>query len=637
MEARMRISPLLTVATFLLVSVLISDSLASIVFTDITTQAGINNQAKATCAAFMDYDDDGYVDIYVGNNGKFPESAGKPNLLYRNNGDGTFTDVAAKAGVADARQTQGAVLGDMDNDGDVDIYVANDFGINALYLNNGDGTFDDITDVAGAEGGIDVVGGVEIPNGYGVALADENNDGYLDIYVVNLGGANILYQSNGDNTFTDITEQSNVEAGIGPGGAGTAAVFSDCNNDGRLDLYAINGYGLPSFLYSNTYKGFDDVTDKAGVGKLKDAQGAVFGDYDNDGDMDLYVTNFASARGTLLPNTMYENDGEGRFEDVTEEAGVGGQDPSLGAVFGDLDNDGYLDLYVVNNGSPNKLYWNNGDGTFTDVTSEAGVGDAGMGASAALGDIDNDGYLDIYLANAGFSSREMGDPDVLYHNNGGANHWLQVQLRGMVSNYSGIGARISVTAGTLHQVREVSGGRGYGQDSLIASFGLSSHSVADVVKVSWPSGEAQTLTSVAADQRIMVVEGSYAVQPHHKDTLAWGGVKQHHVECSILESGFQHLSSTVGQNYPNPFNPETWIPYCLAQGGCVTVSILSSSGQLVRELDLGYQEPGLYLSQEKAAYWDGRNAAGESISSGIYFYRIQSADFTGVGKMILRR
>jgi hypothetical protein len=640
-EVQMQPRLFLGVAVYALSSVLVvSISPADIGFTDITAQAGIENTAKGACVAFADYNGDGFMDIYVGNSGKFPEPLGKPNLLYRNNGDGTFTDIAAEAGVADERQTQGAAFGDLDNDGDPDLYVANDFAINALYFSKGDGSFEDVTEAAGVRGGVDVIGGDEIPNGYGTVLADQNNDGYLDIYVVNLGGANILYCNNCDGTFKDATEQAGVKAGIGPQGAGTAAVFSDCNNDGKLDLYAVNGYGLPSFFYCNNGGEFDDVTDKAGVGELADAQGAAFGDYDNDGDMDLYVTNCASLEGAPLPNILYMNDGKGIFEDVTEKAGVGGEGYSLGAVFGDLDNDGYLDLYVVNNGGPNVLYRNNGDGTFTDVTSQAGVGNEALGSNAVLGDIDNDGYLDIYLANTGFSDSDEGDPDVLYRNNGGTNHWLQVQLRGTTSNYTGIGARVKVSAGDLHQIREISGGRGYAQDSSIANFGLGIYTLADIVEVTWPSGIIQTLANVTADQLIIVEEGSSAlVQPYTSSISTWGEVKQtkSHTRYPTSETGIRELSSTIGQNYPNPFNPETWIPYQLAQSGLAAITIYDSAGQLVRVLDLGYRKAGMYLSHDKAAYWDGRNTAGEDVSSGVYFYHIQAADFADIRKMLLIR
>jgi len=620
----------------LIIILVVNDGIADISFTDITAQAGIDNTAKGACVAFVDYDEDGYVDIYVGNTGKLFEPLGKPNLLYRNNGDGTFTDVATEAGIADEYQTPGAAFGDFDNDGHLDLYLANDFGLNVLYRNKGDGTFENITDTAGVKGAIDMSGGEEVPNGYGVALADENNDGYLDIYVVNLGGSNILYRNNGDGTFTEVTKQVGVEAGAGPMGAGTAAVFSDLNNDGKLDLYAVNGYGLPSFLYLNTGSGFEDVTDKAGVGELEDAEGAAFGDYDNDGDLDLYVANLADTLGAPVSNVLYRNDGKGVFEDVTKEAGLEFAEYSLGAVFGDLDNDGYLDLYTITNGGPNILYQNNGNGTFKDVTVSAGVDDVGWGSNAALGDIDNDGYLDIYVANTGFSDEDMGDPDVLYRNNGGTNHWLQIQLRGTPSNTAAIGARVSVSTGDLHQIREISGGRGYAQDSLIAAFGLGSNEIAETVEVMWPSGEVQRLTSLPGDQRVIIEERPASVDPRGKYISAWGEIKQ--IEVSSSEELLDpDLFSAVRQNYPNPFNPETWIPYQLAQSGPVVISIYSPAGQLVRKLDLGYRAPGMYLAQDKAAYWDGTNIAGESVSSGVYFYQIQTNDFTSMRKMLLIR
>ncbi|MFC1715583.1 FG-GAP-like repeat-containing protein [Candidatus Poribacteria bacterium] len=626
-------------ATSLLVlpnTVIVSDGLADIAFTNITEQAGIDNPAKGACVALVDYDGDGYVDIYVGNSGSFLEPLGKPNILYRNNGDGTFTDMAVEVGIADERQSQGVAFGDLDNDGDPDLYVANDFGVNALYINNGDGTFEDITEAAGVKGAIDIIGGEEAPNGYGAALADTDNDGYLDIYVINLGGANILYHNNGDGTFTDSTAQMDIGAGSGMLGAGTAAVFSDGNGDGRLDLYAVNGYGLSSFFYLNSDTGLGDATDKAGIGEQDDAEGAVFGDYDNDGDMDLYVSNTASVEGAPLPDVLYRNDGSGVFEDVTEEAGVSFEDYSLGAVFGDVDNDGYLDLYVVINGGPNILYHNNGDGTFTDITAEAGVGDEGFGSNAALGDIDSDGYLDIYVANTGFGDENVGDPDVLYRNNGGDNHWLQVQLRSATGSWGGIGARIAISAGDLHQVREISGGRGYAQNSSIASFGLGAHTVANSLQVTWPSGVIQTLKNVSADELITIDESDpAAVQPHDSLLSSWGEAKR--VNPFSSEGVSDLAASALGQNYPNPFNPETWIPYRLARSSDVIITVYNSVGQLVRELDLGYRLAGVYSSQGRAAYWDGRNDSGEKAASGIYFYRIQAGEFIATKKMVVTK
>ena len=608
---------------------------ADIKFTDISLQAGIKDASKGACLALADYDGDGFVDIYVGNNGKFPEVKGMPNILYKNLGNGNFTDVAVKAGVADDRQTQGVVWGDFNNDGYPDLYVVNDFALNALYLNNGDGSFKDITNAAGVKGGIDIAGGDEIPNGYSVTLADIDNDGYLDIYVVNLGSANMLYRNNGDGAFTDITDQANVKAGVGPMSAGTAAVFSDFDNDGKPDLFAVNGYGLPSFLYINTGNGFKDFTDKAGIGENGDAQGVAVGDYDNDGNMDIYVSNFASPEGAPLQNTLYRNNGKGVFQDVTAQAGLARESYSIGAVFGDLDNDGYLDLYVINSGEPNILYRNKGNGTFEDITDKAGVGNINLGTIAALADINNDGYLDIYVANSGFSNEKVGETDILYSNNGGTNNWLQVSLKGTMSNRMGIGVRIKASIGNLHLTREVSGGTGYCQNSPIANFGLGVYEKVDKLEVIWSSGIVQTLNNIKANQRIIVEEGNQTpVQLYDMDILAWGKVKQLEQEN---RKAFRPPISELKQNYPNPFNPETWIPYHLSQDSPVTISIYNFQGQLVRNLELGNKDAGEYLSKEKAAYWDGRDSQGEYLSSGVYFYQIKTDGFTDIKKMLLIR
>ncbi|MBD3183422.1 T9SS type A sorting domain-containing protein [Candidatus Poribacteria bacterium] len=605
--------------------------MADISFTDVTQQAGIDNTSKGACVAIVDFDNDGLPDIYVGNSGRSFEPLGKANILYHNNGDGTFTDIASETGLDDERQTTGAAFGDFDNDGDIDLYVVNDFGINAMYMNNGDGTFEDITESSGTVGGIDVIGGDEIPNGYGTAIADIDNDGLLDIYVVNLGGANILYRNTGNMKFEDITDSAGVKAGVGPQGAGTAAAFGDCDDNGMVDLYAVNGYGLPGFFYLNSAEGFKDRTNKAGIGEQEDGAGTAFGDYDNDGDLDLFVTNFADAVGAPVSNILYENDGHGVFEDVTEDAGISGLSYSLGAVFGDLDNDGYLDLYVVNNGEPNTLYRNNGDRTFTDVSEQAGVTDPGFGSNVALGDLNDDGFLDMYVANSGIPDEDVGDPDILYINNGGQNHWLGVKLESTVSNMSGIGAQVSVNSGDLNMLREISGGRGYAQDNILAHFGLGGNEVVDSITVSWPSGIEQTINNVPADQNFVIVEGeSTPVEPGGATIKTWAWVKQSEPEEAIEVS-------SAGQNYPNPFNPETWIPFKLAVPGSVVISIYNSYGQLVRELDLGSKAPGMYMSKNRAAYWDGRNEAGEEVVSGVYFYQIRTEDFTGTGKMLLIR
>jgi hypothetical protein len=350
--------------------------------------------------------------------------------------------------------------------------------------------------------------------------------------------------------------------------------------------------------------------------------------------MDLYVSNFASAEGAPLQNILFRNNGKGVFEDVTKEAGLVAENYSLGAVFGDLDNYGYLDLYVVNNGEPNILYRNKGNGTFENITNKAGVGNTNMGVIAALGDINNDGYLDIYVANSGMSNEEIGEPDILYLNNGGTNHWLQVQLRGKVSNHSGIGARVAVSTGNLRQTREVEGGTGYGQNSPIVNFGLGSNTLAETMEITWPSGIVQTLSNIKADQRITIEEGNPTpVELQDNGVLAWGKVK--HTETDSRNNFLETNNFELMQNYPNPFNPETWIPFRLGQGSPVTISIYDPNGKIVNVLNLGYKMAGEYFTKDKAVYWDGKNFDGEHISGGIYFYQIQVDGFTDVRKMLL--
>ena len=227
--------------------------------------------------------------------------------------------------------------------------------------------------------------------------------------------------------FSDVTDI----AGVGCTGSSRGVAWGDYDNDGDLDLYVAN-YNEANVLYRNNGDGtFTDVTSEAGVGCISHSYGVAWGDYDNDGDLDLYVANYGA-------NVLYRNNGDGTFTDVTSEAGVSCTGSSLGVAWGDYDNDGDLDLYVANHYEANVLYKNNGDGTFTDVTGAAGVGCTGSSYGVAWGDYDNDGHLDLYVANNG--------ANVLYRNNGNLNHWLQIRLHGTISNRSAIGTKVKVIA-----------------------------------------------------------------------------------------------------------------------------------------------------------------------------------------------
>jgi hypothetical protein len=479
---------LLYVLIFILLA-LPGTSSAQTTFTDVTQIAGVGDAVPGTGVAFGDYDNDGDLDIYVANGGTGDFPDGAPNFLYRNNGDGTFTDVASEAGVAHPGTGEDVAFGDYDNDGDLDIRLGNYDEADVLYRNNGDGTFSDVTAFSG-------IGKVMVA--LGTALGDYDNDGDLDIFSTNYRGNNVLYRNEGDGTFTDVAGTTGVEKSS----SGMGTLFLDYDNDGDLDIYAVNQGGADILHCNNGDGTFTDVTEDAGVSGSKisvPGQGTASGDYDNDGDLDIYVVGY--------PNILYRNNGDGTFTDVALEAGVSYGEVSLVVTFGDYDNDGYLDIYLGNGydsafPEADFLYRNNGDGTFTDVTGEADVGNIGEALGVAFGDYDNDGFLDIYVVN-------YEQPNMFYHNNGNDNNWLHVKTVGTISNRDGIGAKVRVVAGDLSMIREISGSTGFHCfNSMMAEFGLGRNAKADLLEIRWPSGIVDTFTDVRANQVIEVTEGA---------------------------------------------------------------------------------------------------------------------------------
>ena len=343
------------------------------VFTDIARAAGVDDPRGGFGAIFGDYDNDGDPDLYIIRDGWY---GGEPNTLYRNEGDGTFMDVTTVAGVGDAGSAVCAAFGDYDNDGWLDIFVANgvarDGSPNVLYRNNGNGTFTDVTD----EAGVDRRG-----RAVGVASGDYDDDGDLDLYVVYFDAPNVLYRNNGDGTFTDVTD----EAGVALPEYGYGTFFFDYDNDGRFDLFISRmsafGAALRSrvegrtfdpkerlTLYRNNGDGtFTDVTDEAGLARSFCAISAGFGDVDNDGYTDLYLGNGGVELGEVEPDVLFRNAGDGTFLDVTERTGLGTLDKTRGIAFGDYDGDGDLDLYLATGGAypgdaqSNRLYRNEGN------------------------------------------------------------------------------------------------------------------------------------------------------------------------------------------------------------------------------------------------------------------------------------
>jgi Na+-translocating ferredoxin:NAD+ oxidoreductase RnfD subunit len=524
-------------------------------FTDVTAQSGlalVHHTSGSECppplgtgAAWADYDHTGRLDLYV------TDHEGRSHLYY-NNGDGTFTDVAVAAGVADPpRPTNGAVWADYDNDGWPDLLVLSD-GHLTLYHNNRNGTFTDVTKHAGLAS---VTGRF-----MSAAWGDYDNDGYLDLFVTayatcldpvlalstGAGGLkglpaahSYLFHNNGDGTFTNVTSLLGERQ---TSGYSYAAVWFDACGKGPAypDLYVANDFGAsiqPNVLWRNDgpvrgpdgrkTERFTDISGSSRTDMAAFAMSAVVGDYDNDGRLDLAVSNEGSTY-------LYKNTGGCVFRNVAARAGVarpttpdGATSITWGLGFADLNNAGYEDLFLTAgpNGvpmgtvgmamgagndprdQPDVLFINNGNGTFTDASHAAGIDAAMNGRTVAFADYDNDGWLDMFVAN-------YGQAPILYHNDSGLgyvdlnNHWLTVDLSGTRSNRDGVGAEISLWAhGLPVQLRQVQEGTSLGAgNAKEAHFGLGHATEADRIVVRWPSGAVQTLRHVAGDQRIVITE-----------------------------------------------------------------------------------------------------------------------------------
>ena len=541
--------PLLLISLCSIVVPVQGDSNAQ--FVDATREAGISftytngaseerylPETMGSGAAFFDYDNDGFLDLYIVNGRSLatpPSAQGPINALYRNSGNGTFTDVTQDAGVGDPEYGMRAAAGDYDNDGDADLYVTN-FGPNTLYRNEGNGGFADVTEKAG----------VGDPSwSTNASFVDYDGDGDLDLYVANYadfdvgtnreclqgtaraycgpttypGQSGVLYRNDGNGPFEDVTRQSGL---FNTSGRQLGAVFGDCDDDGDLDLFVANDK-TPNFLFENSGDGtFTETGLVAGVaysedGVAESAMGADLGDYDNDGRLDIIVATFQ-----WLANTLYHNDGGGFYTDVTFGVNLGRQSlPYLGmtAAFLDYDNDGFLDIFVANGhldenvqdydsaasyAQKNQLFRNEGNGKFSEVTAVSGPGlqVEKVSHGAAFGDYDNDGDWDIFVSNS------ASERCTLLRNDGGnRNNFLMLKLNGTRSNRDGIGARIRAQAGDLVQMREVRSSYGYlSSNDRRLLLGLGQREGVDQLEIRWPSGTRQMLANLPANQILTITE-----------------------------------------------------------------------------------------------------------------------------------
>jgi hypothetical protein len=500
--------------------------------------------------AWFDYDNDGWLDLFFVNGtrlGGFPKGEEPTNHLYRNNRDGTFTDVTERAGLARSGWGQGVCVGDYDNDGFEDLFISY-YGQNVLYRNNGNGTFTDVSEKAG-------VAGTRLRWGSGCAFLDYDRDGDLDLFVANYidldlktaptpetgpclykgvmvacgppglqGGINILYRNNGDGTFTDVSEKAGITKTYGTYGLGV--LVADFDNDGWPDIYVANDSAAAALYRNNKDGTFTDIGVEAGAaysgdGKPQAGMGVTAGDYDGDGRLDIFKTNFSGDTSTL-----YRNLGKETFEDVTFKSGIGKNTRWLGwgCGFVDFDNDTWLDILLVNGhvypeverldteagyAQRKVLYRNLRDGNFEEITEKVGGALLEPTASrgAAFGDYDNDGDIDVAI-------NPVNDyPVLLRCDSTTGNNWIKVRALGTKSNRSGIGARIHCVTEDRSQIDEVrSGGSYYSQNDLRVHFGLGKAAKVKTLEIRWPSGQVERLSDIAANQVIYIKEGSGIVK-----------------------------------------------------------------------------------------------------------------------------
>ncbi len=473
------------------------------VFTDVTATAGIGNPGDLTeSLAWGDYDNDGDPDLYLAVDG--------PNKLYRNDGGGVFTDVTTQAGVGHTGFSVGCAFADLDNDNDLDLYIVSfGSGPDVLYRNDGPvgpGGAYQFTDVAAAAG-ITLEG-----SSRGMGYIDYNRDGLLDIYV-NAIGPDLLYRNDGNLTFTNVASQFGIDLNSGQG---VGVVASDIDNNGWVDLFTGNRSFDLNRLFFNNDGVLTDSTTSAGITETGLGMGVLAFDYDNDLDMDLYWTSWPTTA-----NALYENITGTTFTNVAATSGT--TDPlgwGISCNAGDVDNDGWEDFFVTNgfdaSTTPNVLFRNNGDKTFTDVTAALGGG-AFDGRGAAFADFDGDGDLDLCV------TADLPDSNRLWRNDTvNSNHWLTLRLTGTCSNRSAVGARIEVTTDIRTTVKEVSGGAGRGSaNDLPVEFGLGAATQVTQIVIRWPNGFMQTMGPVAMDQLLTVQEPA-GCRPNVPATSEWG-------------------------------------------------------------------------------------------------------------------
>lgn len=552
-------------------------------FTPILTGDVVTDARYSEGTLWEDVDVDGDLDLVVTN------IVGQDNLLYRNDGAGVFALDGAGPVVTDGGFSYGGCFADFDNDGDPDLFVINGGSsqtvANFYYRNDPTGFAKQGSGPLATDPG----------GSWSSASADYDLDGDLDVFVANFNQNNALYRNDGGGAFAKIATGPVVT----DGGSSLGSSWADYDNDGDPDLFVANanfGAGETNFLYRNDGAGaFVRILTGQIATDVKNSVGGSWADFDNDDDLDLLVTNYSNTN-----NQFYRNDGAGNLTRVTMAVGVNHQGSSVGATFGDYDNDGFVDLFVSNdNHQDNLLYRNTGGGTFSRLLTGAPVTDGGRSNGTSWADIDRDGDLDLFVTNG---DQPVTQNNFLYRNDGlaGANRWLNVRCVGVVSNRSAIGTRVRVLAtidgSPRWQMREIVGQTGYNtQPPLEAAFGLGDAALVDSLLIDWPLGQHDVYTNVPVDRFLRLVE---SVDP----TGSPGS------EAPPV-AGF-----SLAQNRPNPFRDHTTVSWASPVAGPASLELFDVRGRRVRTLARGSYEAGQHTVQLQ----------GDGLPSGTYFYVLRT-------------
>ena len=591
--------------------------------------------------AFFDYNNDGFDDIFL-------TGGTQSDRLYKNLGNLQFQDVTehARLFTTNREHSMGVTVGDINNDGYKDLFVSYGVGeTNRLYLNREGKRFEDITIPSGVE---------NFDWSMGATFGDINLDGYIDLYVINWvrdfeavedsegstvgfnhkGYANNLYLNNGDNSFSEVSS----EYGVDNLGCGLAVLFTDYNNDSYPDLYIANDFGewvVPNTLLKNNYpaENFSDQSISAGLDAEIYGMGIAAGDYDRDGDIDYYTTNIGK-------NILFNNTGLESFEDATTVAGVSNElsndanTTGWGTVFADVNNDGYEDL-LVSNGyvptapfigtasvDPNKLYLNQKDRTFIDVTDESSLGDTNISRGVATSDLDNDGDLDFLFT---YLSTDIGGKSphenvLLYENKSeNENNWVKFKLEGVLNGKDAYNTKIQLFIADEMQIRELYSSSSHGsQNSSMVHFGLSDNNNIDSIKLIWPGGQTDTYRNLQSNQSYFIKEGDGQVSLlgcMDVDSENYNPNATVNFGCKISTvTGISESFNSAIMVYPNPVNQQLSIRLNNSFGSTKgSIEIYDTNGQLM--------DSSIIVSFESDFSYDVSN-----LRPGIYYLRISTAE-----------